>query len=260
MKHNLILTILIKTKFVYFKTCLISLLIFTTWLPTQAQDSLATGSNSFWMTMRIGQGSADMSEFQAWCASQGVSDVTRTSKNNSIGFDLLYNHRRMVYGLSSDFEIPSLLTTEPYYFSFALRAGYTLTKTHPSLSLKALAGVGMGFAFVRFQRELPQSLRTIAANYDDPFARAGLFIGRLELLGSYQLKSKPRQKLHPINPVFFVNASVSPTLHHGNWHFGETVQDIDGNTFNGQRVDMPAFYKANWYIGAGLGMVINSAR
>lgn len=223
-------------------------------IPLRAQDTVQN-DRSFWMAMRVGKGFSNVRSFQRWCAQQGVDDVGASAQNNLIGFDLLYNRGRMVYGLSTDFELPSLMVTEPYYFSFAFRGGYRITR-HPHLSLKALGGIGVGYAFVRFRNEIPQSLQAAAANYDDPFARAAMLIGRAEVLASYSVPSKQRRTAMAMSPVFYLSAGVSPTIHHGNWNFGETITDIDGNTFNGERVDIPKFYQANWFLTLGVGLSI----
>ncbi len=207
----------------------------------------------------MGTAQSNVSDFQRWCASEGVSNVSQFSRNTVIGFDILHHRGRMSYGFSSDFELRTFGQTEPYFFTFALRAGY-LWMNSGRFQVRSLAGIGAGYALVRFENETPTSLQAISANYSDPFARASTFISRFELLASGNLFANEKRKLANVQPVVFVNAGVQPVMTHGVWNYGETEVDIDGNRFAGQRIDMPRFYKGNWFLTVGIAMGIVTKR
>lgn len=224
---------------------------------TASQDS--TQNRSWWLAYKLGTAQSNVSEFQRWCASQGVPGVSQFSRNTVIGFDVLHHRGRVTYGLSSDFELRTFGKTEPYFFTFALRAGYLWINTG-RLQVRSLAGIGAGYALVRFETGTPASLQSISANYSDPFARASTLVSRLELLASGNLFANEKRKVANIQPIIFINAGVQPVLTHGAWSYGETEVDIDGNQFAGQRIDMPPFYRGNWFLTVGIAMGIVTKR
>lgn len=220
-------------------------------------QSDSTGIRSFWLVYKMGRGHANVSDFQSWAESEGLSDVPSSSNNTIIGFDFLYNHNRMVYGINSDIEIRSFDQTEPYYFSFTLRAGYTLVQDD-RITVKALGGLGAGYANIQFENGEPRSIEELNADYNDPLARASMFVGRLEVIGSYTLgKFKSRNSASGIYPLLYFSAGVTPTLDHKIWRYGEITLDIDSNSnFRGQPIDIPQFYKAHWFVTLGFAVSI----
>jgi hypothetical protein len=221
-----------------------------------AAGSDTTRNSSWWLAYKIGAAESSVPEFQTWAASQGVTGVSSISRNPTFGFDLLYNRNRMVYGLSSDFELRTFGRTEPYFFTFSLRAGYQLAEVG-RLQLRTLGGIGASYAFVRFENQIPASLQNISANYDDPYARASAFVGRFELLASLNLYGNPDRKLLQFRPLLFVNAGVQPVFQHGRWSYGDSEPDsFDGTRFVAQRIDMPRFYRGSWFISVGFALAI----
>ncbi len=220
-------------------------------------QSDSTKIRSFWLVYKMGRGHVNVADFQSWAVSEGLSDVASSSNNTLIGFDFLYNHNRMVYGINSDIELRSFNKTEPYYFSFTLRAGYTLVQEE-KFAVKALAGLGAGYVNIRFENGEPRSIEELNADYSDPLARASMFVGRLEVIGSYTLgKFKSQNSTSGLYPVLYFSAGVTPTLDHKNWRYGEINLDIDSNSnFVGQPIEIPQFYKAHWFITIGFAVAI----
>ncbi len=220
-------------------------------------DSLRT--KSFWIAYKMGSAYSNVSDFQRWTVAEGINNVSATSRNTLIGFDMLYNHNRMVYGLNSDFELRTFGGAEPYFFNFCFRSGYTVVDQN-RFQTKALGGIGLAYAFVRFENGIPTSLQDIDAKYSDPFARASAMIGRIEIIASYKLEKKiANPNRFPFRLILFFNAGVQPVLVHGKWNYGEMVMDtIDGSSFVGERIDMPEFYKANWFACGGIAMSIQN--
>lgn len=229
------------------------------YLTAHAQGD-STRVRTWWLAYKIGKSNANVTEFSQWAFGEGLTNISGRSQNTFIGFDILYHRNRMVYGLNYDMELRSFGQTEPYYFSLTLRAGYTLLQRHKFL-LKPLVGLGSGFAFVRFENGEPQSIKDLGADYTDPFARASLFVSRLEVMGSYSLgKDKTNKRGFSFHPLLYVTVGITPTLIHGQWFYGETIYDIDSETgsFVGQPIDMPRFYKANWFTGVGIVLSFES--
>jgi hypothetical protein len=234
------------------------ILILAISLSAQLAEADTTRVTSWWLSVKIGSAQSDVSEFQRWAVSQGVSDVTGFSRNTLFGLDILHQRNRMVYGLSSDFELRTFGKTEPYFFAFSFRAGYHWLHSD-RFELRSLGGLGIGYTLVRFEGEVPASLQSIAANYTNPYARAGSLIGRMELLASYNLlKQSPKNQIK-FKPLLFVNAGFHPVLKHGAWRFGDDEITMDGNQFAGQRIDMPRFYESQWFITAGVAFTVSVA-
>lgn len=225
-------------------------------LPMHAQSD-STKIRSWWLAYKMGGAQANVADFQKWAASEGLSNISSRSNNTLIGFDVLYHHNRMVYGINTDIEVRTFGQTEPYYFSFTLRAGYTIVQQERFL-VKTLGGMGIGYAFVRFENGEPRSIQNLGTNYNDPLARASLLVSRMEVIGSYSLgKNKARNRSSGIHPLLYVNAGVTPTLSHGAWYYGEITPDIDGGgNFAGQPIDIPRFYQAQWFATVGIAIAI----
>jgi len=238
-----------KKKLVAFFVCFLSALL------AEAQSD-STRIRSWWLMYKIGSAQSNVSAFQRWALSEGVGGVSAVSRNTLIGFDILYNHNRMVYGMSSEFELRTFGETEPYFFSFTFRVGYQWLQAS-RFQVRSLGGIGAGYTLVRFEGQLPASLQNISANYVDPFARASLLIGRLELMASYNLYANPERRLLHFQPLLFVNAGMHPVLKHGFWNYGDSELDsFDGTRFVAQRIDMPKFYRENWFLTLGLALLI----
>lgn len=239
------------------KLALLSILCFSSLMAAAKYDS--TRKNSWWLAYKAGSNYSNVSAFQRWSSSEGLNNISGTSRNRFIGFDILFNHKRMVYGMNADFDLRSLGRTEPYFFSFAFRSGYTLVD-EDRFQLKTLAGIGVGYAFVRFENGIPLSLQDISTKYSDPFARVSTMIGRLEVMTSYNLRSnRSNGNQWAFQPIIFFNAGVQPVLIHGQWNYGETVMDnIDGSSFVGEEIYMPKFYKSNWFVSIGLALSIEN--
>lgn len=222
-------------------------------LAAAKQDSL--GTNSFWIGYKVGSAYSNVSAYQRWTVREGLNNISANTRNTLIGFDMLYNHKRMVYGLNADFELRTFGGAEPYYFNFAFRSGYTVVDQN-RFQVKTLGGIGLAYAFVRFENSIPASLQDIDAKYSDPFARVSAMIGRIEALTSFKLQKKTVNHNRSLfQLIVFFNAGVQPVLAHGNWNYGEMVMDtIDGSSFVGERIDMPKFYKANWFACGGIAM------
>jgi len=231
---------------------LFSLLVITN-LAEAGEDSIR--SRSWWLALKIGSAQSDVSEFQRWAAAEGVRGVTQFSRNAVFGFDVLHNRNRVVYGLSSDLELRTFGKTEPYFFSFTFRAGYQWYNSD-RFELRSLGGLGVGYTLVRFENEVPNSLQNIASGYSDPYARASSWIARLEVLASYNFVNRSLHNNPSFRPLLFVNAGVQPLLKHGSWYFGDNELGNDGNQFAGQRIDMPRFYKGNWFITIGFAVSV----
>lgn len=230
--------------------CLLSLI-------TEAKYDSSRRS-SWWIAYKLGSTYTNVSEFQRWANSEGLSNISGTSRNTFIGFDIVFNHQRIVYGFNADFELRSLGRTEPYFFSLAFRSGYTLVDEN-RFQLKSLAGIGLGYAFVRFENGIPVSLQNISPKYTDPFARVSAMVGRLEAISSYSLGANNSNKRFPFQPILFFNAGVQPVLIHGDWNYGEMIDDtIDGSSFVGEKIYMPQFYKANWFVSIGIALSIQN--
>ncbi len=225
---------------------------------TNAQSD-STKIQSWWLAIKMGSGKANTADYQKWAASEGVQNTSSSSNNTMIGFDILYHHNRMVYGINTDMELRTFGQAEPYYFSFTFRTGYTIL-TQERFVVKTLGGIGLGYAFIRFENGEPRSIKNLGTNYSDPFARASLVVGRMELICSYLLEKHTASKQGSgIHPILFVNAGVAPTLNHSAWYYGENIPDIDGGgNFTGQRIEMPRFYKAHWF--ATLGIAVSIAK
>jgi hypothetical protein len=209
----------------------------------------------WWLAYKVGSSQSNVSEFQKWTLTEGLTGVKSVSRNRMIGFDIMHIRNRMIYGLSSDFELRTFGGNEPYFFSLTFRAGYEFFHTN-RLQLRSLGGLGAGYAFVRFEDGIPASLQDAHANYSDPYTYASALIGRLELLASYQLFRSKERKLFHFYPLIYVNASYQPVLSHGGWWLGEKVPDIDGDRFVGQRIYMPKFYQGNWFLTVGAALSI----
>jgi hypothetical protein len=231
-------------------------LLFSLIIQTAKATHDSTRETSWWFAAKIGSAQSDVSEFQRWAAAEGVPGVTQFSRNSVFAFDILYNRNRVTYGLSSDFELRTFGQTEPYFFSFAFRAGYQWYKSE-RIELRTLGGLGVGYTLVRFENEIPTSLQNIASGYSDPYARASSLIGRLEILASYSFLNRPSRNNPSVKPLLFVNAGAQPVLKHGLWNFGDNEVAIDGNQFAGQRIDMPKFYKGNWFIAVGIAASVS---
>jgi hypothetical protein len=234
----------------------IALLIFLMSVSAQAKEDSIRRS-SWWIMYKMGSAISDVSGLQPWAASEGLTGISRSSRNYLFGFDILHNRNRMVYGISSDFELRTFGQTEPYFFSFTLRAGYTIIDQN-LFQVKGLAGIGVGYAFLRFENGTPTSLQNLSTNYSDPYARANAFIGRCEVIASYSF-SQTKRKNHGFlfRPVLFANAGFQPVLKHGTWHYGEPeMENIDGDRFVGQPINMPKFYKGNWFATVGIAISI----
>ncbi|MEN1785941.1 MAG: hypothetical protein AAGF77_12480 [Bacteroidota bacterium] len=192
----------------------------------------------------MGIGYANASDFQQWATNEGLSNIASSSNNTLIGFDFLYNHNRMVYGINTDIELRNFDKAEPYYFSFTLRAGYKWI-AQSGFTMKTLGGIGAGYANIRFENGTPRAIENLDEDYNDPFARASMLVGRLEVIGSYSFKaSKGKKRNSGIFPLLYFNAGVTPTLSHYTWRYGEISWDLNrNNNFNGQDIDIPRFYK-----------------
>lgn len=225
-------------------------------LPTQAQSD-STKIRSWWLVYKMGSAQANVSDFQKWAASEGLSNISSRSNNTLMGFDILYHHHRMVYGINSDIELRTFGQAKPYSFSFTLRAGYTIVQQERFL-VKTLGGIGIGYVFVRFENGEPRSIQNLGTNYSDPLARASMLVSRIEVMCSYRLgKNKVSNRNPGIRPLVYVNAGVTPTLKHGAWYYGEITPDIDGGgNFAGQRIDIPRFYQAQWFATVGIAIAI----
>ena len=215
-----------------------------------------TRTSSWWFAYKVGAAESSIPEFQRWAASQGLIGISSISRNPTFGFDLLYNRNRMVYGLSSDFELRTFGRTEPYFLTFSLRAGYQLVEAG-RLQLRSLAGIGASYALVRFENQIPASLQSISSNYVDPFARASTLVGRFELLASFNLYDNPQRKLLQFRPVLFAHVGAQPVFTHGPWSYGDSEPDsFDGTRFVAQRIDMPRFYRGSWFLSVGFALAI----
>ena len=205
----------------------------------------------------MGRSHAKVDKFKTWAMSEGLSNISSTSNNTFIGFDFLYHHNRMVYGINSDIELRNFNETEHYFFSFTFRAGYTALQRE-NFTIKTLGGIGVGYANIRFENGEPESIENLDANLNDPLARASMSVGRLEIMSSYTLgKFKSKNSNSGIYPLLYFNAGVTPTLSHNSWRYGEIILDIDdGGDFVGQPIDIPRFYKANWFVAIGFAVAI----
>lgn len=227
-------------------------------ISTQAQSD-SVKIRSWWLVYKMGGAQANAAGFQKWAASEGLSNISSRSNNTLIGFDILYHHNRMVYGINTDIELRTFGLTEPYYFSFTLRVGYSIVQQE-RFQVKTLGGIGVGYAYVRFENGDPRSIQNLGTNYSDPLARAGLFVGRMEVIGSYSLGKNKVSRIPGFKPVLSASAGVTPTLSHHAWYYGEIIPDIDGGgNFVGQRIDMPRFYQAHWFATVGIAIAIESS-
>lgn len=236
----------------------ILLWILATCFTTQAFSlSDSTRKSSWWFVYKYGSARGNLSQYKNWATAEGLNNISSFSNSRMISIDIIHNRNKMVYGINTDFELRSFGTSEPYFFSFTFRSGYTFFD-NDHVQVKALGGFGLGYVFIRFENGMPTSLQDIATNYTDPFARAALFVSRFEVLTSYRLAKLNRQNRNfgiEINTM--LNAGVQPVLSHGGWNFGENEPDIDGSRFVGQRVGIPKFYKANAFINIGLAIVFD---
>lgn len=224
-------------------------------LSMQAQSD-STKIRSWWLAYKMGRSQANVADFQKWATSEGLTNISSLIGNTLIGFDILYHHNRMVYGINTDIELRTFGQTKPYSFSFTLRAGYTIVQQERFL-VKTLGGIGIGYVFVRFENEEPRSIQNLGTNYSDPLARSSLLVSRMEVMCSYMLKNKESNRNSGIHPLLYINLGVTPTLNHGAWYYGEITPDIDGGgNFAGQRIDMPRFYQAQWFATVGIAIAI----
>jgi hypothetical protein len=242
---------------------LIIIILFLSYSKIFAQTPQKLESNIFSIGIKTGYSQSKIDGLGKWLVSEGLSRVNEnTTGHMLVGFDLMYELKRIPIGLSPTFHISNQNKQMTFLIDFTFQSGYTIIKKD-KINLKALGGIGFGYARLDLNG-VPSSFQSIAVNYSSPYPRLSFLNLRPSLMLNYTPYSLPNPNkggdFH-FQPIFYCQAGFNHFFNH-RWRYGEVTSTSsnvnDDNSFSGVPVDMPNLIKNNFFISVGVAIAMQS--
>lgn len=223
---------------------------FITFASAQSDSSEKRSNNLIALGVRYGVGTTAAKGFDAWLVSEGLSpNGIEQLRHRILGFDILYQRRRIPFLLSTQLQLSPLRNAYPWLFDMSLQSGYSFIQNE-TWELTGLLGPAIGEVYVKFRRGTPNSFGNLRNRYVDPYAKSSFFAWK----PSFWLRYSPDwiQPKRAGMLSFQFSASYVGILSQGGWLYGERDITREPEGFEGEAVDMPRFLRSNLSASVGL--------
>jgi len=221
----------------------------------QSDSSTRHTRNIISLGIRYGPGTSAAKGFDSWLLSEGLSpNGTEQLRHRVLGFDVLYQRRRIPFLLSTQLQLSSLRNAYPWLFDMSLQSGYSFIQNE-TWELTGLLGPALGEVYVRFRRGTPNSFGNLRNRYVDPYAKSSFLAVKPSLWLRYSPEWATTKRGHKLS--FQCTASYMRIFSQGGWLYGERDVTREPEGFEGEAVDMPRFLSNNF--SASLGLLWNFA-